>query len=206
MKKIFIFLLSLTIIVIAALVYHMVIPYEVKAEGYKTTMPGPSGGDLLNFITKDMPYKKWDLWPGKKAMYRGTKPHGDFITLYVNKIALISIKKSKTIANHSIIMKENYTADKKLAALTIMYKVKGYNPDGGDWFWAKYNADNTIAAEGKVKGCLGCHAVAKDNDYIFTGKTDKGSTPGYDAPGYDSPGYGAPGYDKPGKRSTPGYK
>ena len=205
MKKYFIFLLSATVITVAAFVYHMAIPYEVKAEGYKTTMPGPSGGDLLNFITKDMPYKKWDLWPGKKKMFRGTKPHGDFITIYVNKIALNSIKKSKGIANHSIIMKENYSSDKKLVALTVMYKVKGYNPDSGDWFWVKYNADYTIAAEGKVKGCHGCHSVAKYNDYIYTGKIGKGAMPGYGAPGYGAPGYGAPGYGKPGKGATPGY-
>ena len=28
----------------------------------------------------------------------------------------------------SIIVKENYTADKKFVALSVMYKIKGYNP------------------------------------------------------------------------------
>jgi len=22
---------------------------------------------------------------------------------------------------------------------TVMYKVEGYNPDAGDWFWVKYS-------------------------------------------------------------------
>ena len=63
--------------------------------------------------------------------------------------------------------KENYTADKKLAALTVMYKVKGYNPQAGDWFWAKYLPDGKIAAEGRVDACIQCHSMAKANDYIM---------------------------------------
>ena len=51
-----------------------------------------------------------------------------------------------------------------------MYKVKGYNPAGGDWFWAKYDPEFNILAEGMVKGCLNCHGSAKANDYVFAGK------------------------------------
>jgi biotin synthase len=29
---------------------------------------------------------------------------------------------------------ENYGKDKELKAITVMYKVAGYNPDAGDWF------------------------------------------------------------------------
>ena len=73
----------------------------------------------------------------------------------------------------SIIAKENYTAEKKFVALTVMYKIKGYNPTAGDWFWAKYNPDGTVAAAGRVKGCIDCHSAKKDNDYIFTGEVKK---------------------------------
>ncbi|MDZ7700459.1 MAG: cytochrome P460 family protein [Deltaproteobacteria bacterium] len=43
-----------------------------------------------------------------------------------------------------------------------------YNPDAGDWFWVKYKADGSIAAEGKVNSCISCHSAVKANDYIFT--------------------------------------
>jgi len=66
-------------------------------------------------------------------------------------------------------IKENYSSDKKLKALSVMYKIKGYNPDGGDWFWAKYSPDGKVEASGKVKGCIDCHSKAKNNDFIFTG-------------------------------------
>ncbi len=72
--------------------------------------------------------------------------------------------------NNSIIVKENYTPDKELVAVTVMYKVRGYNPEAGDWFWAKYGPRFEILAEGKVQDCLTCHSSVKDNDYIFSGK------------------------------------
>jgi hypothetical protein len=107
------------------------------------------------------------------------------------------------------VVKENYNADKQLTSVTIMNKIKGYNPEGGDWFWVRFSPDSKVTDEGKVAMCLGCHAVAKENDYIYTGKvTAKGApayTPGKDAPGYGAPGYDAPGYGKPGK-DAPGYK
>jgi hypothetical protein len=60
------------------------------------------------------------------------------------------------------------TSDKKLVAITVMYKVKGYNPEAGDWFWAKYGPDGKIAAEGKVNSCIECHGAKKANDFIHT--------------------------------------
>jgi hypothetical protein len=147
----------------------IVIPYEKEAMGHRTTMPLPAGGDLRHHITGHEPYKKWKIWPGKGELYKGTEPHGSLLTTYVNDIALDSIKNKKGMSNNSIIVKENYAPNKELVAVTVMYKVKGYNPDDGDWFWAKYSAAFEIIAEGKVKGCLACHGTVKGNDFVFTG-------------------------------------
>lgn len=152
---------------------HVVIPFERIVYGEKTSMPLPSAGDVRQHIIGQEPYKKWQLWPGKGEMYKGKEPHGSLLTTYVNDIALNSIKKLKGMANNSIIVKENYAPNKKLVAVTVMYKVKGYNPDNGDWFWAKYDAEFNVLNEGKVKGCLACHGTVKDNDYIFTGEVLK---------------------------------
>jgi len=68
--------------------------------------------------------------------------------------------------------KGNYMPDKKLAAITVMYKVVGYNPEIGDWFWARYTPDGKVEAEGKsgmADMCIGCHGKAKGNDFLFTG-------------------------------------
>ncbi len=73
----------------------------------------------------------------------------------------------------AIIVKENYGKDKKtLMAVTPMYKVKGYNPEGGDWFWVKYGAGGKILAAGQPKGCIECHGVQKSKDW-FTVKNKR---------------------------------
>jgi hypothetical protein len=182
---------------------------EVKDKAVETAagydkMATPSGADLRNLIFEQMPYEKWALWPGKGKLYEGTEPHGDFITVYVNDIALESIKNAKGMANNSIVLKENYNADKQLTSLTVMKKVKGYNTEGGDWFWVRFGPDSKVTAEGKVQMCQDCHADEKDNDYIFTGKVTAKGAPTY-TPGKSAPGYGAPGYGKPGKEAAPSY-
>lgn len=78
------------------------------------------------------------------------------------------------MADGSIIVKENYTLDKKLAALTVMYKMNKYNPDDGDWFWLKSSSEGKIEASGKVDSCIACHGKRAQNDYIFTEPPGKG--------------------------------
>lgn len=71
--------------------------------------------------------------------------------------------------NGAIVIKENYGKDQEtLMAITPMYKVDGYNPDAGDWFWAKYGPEGKIMASGKIQGCIDCHKNKKDQDWLFT--------------------------------------
>ncbi len=144
-----------------------------------TVMPVSAGGHMpeadakavWSYITKDSPYTKWKMWPGKEGIYPGKSPHGAFLKLYVNDIAYEAAKAAKPMPDGAIIVKENYAEDKKtLAAITPMYKKKGFNPEAGDWWWAKYKPDGTAAASGKVKSCIECHAAAKKADYLFSKK------------------------------------
>ncbi len=164
-----VFVLTVSITYIAHAGHErMIFPYE-GIFGHYETMPQPDGGDLRHYVTSHVPYKReFTIFPGTTELYEGTEPHGSFLTVYVNDIALKSIGK-KNYENNSIIVKENYSPKKKLAAVTVMYKVKGYNPSGGDWFWVKYDPGFKVLKEGKVKGCLECHGKAKENDYVFTG-------------------------------------
>jgi hypothetical protein len=139
-------------------------------------MPGADAEKLHQYLTKEKPYTEWKLWPGKGKLYKGTEPHGALLTTYVNDAALKSIKAKKGLKYGSIIVKENYMPDKMLAAVTVMYKIKGYNPGAGDIFWMKYLPDGKIEASGKsgmVDMCIGCHGKVKGNDYLFTGKVKK---------------------------------
>ncbi|MBI2906786.1 MAG: cytochrome P460 family protein [Chloroflexi bacterium] len=110
------------------------------------------------------------MWPGKQALYPGTEPHGALLTTYVTDGAFSAIDGKKgSIPNGSIIVKENYMPDKTLAAVTVMYKVKGYDSANNDWFWLKYAPNGAIDAQGKVGDCIACHGKRRDNDFIFTG-------------------------------------
>lgn len=133
-------------------------------------LPAANGQDVYQYITKANPYQNWPLYPGKDKFYKGAHPHGALLTTYVSKDALKAINsKAGLFPDGSFIVKENYMPDKKLGAVTVMYRVKGYNADAGDWFWAKYKADGSIEKEGKVAGCIGCHASVISNDWVFTG-------------------------------------
>ncbi len=136
-----------------------------------TEIPGlaPKGDVIYKYMMDSKYTQNWKMWPGKEAFY-ATKAHGaSFMTTYVNDVALATIQgKTGKMKEDSVIVKENYDANKTLMALTVMFKENDYDPANNDWFYAKYAPNGTIQAEGKVKACIDCHAQKKDNDYLFT--------------------------------------
>jgi hypothetical protein len=171
MKKVFICLLIAVLwICLHSNVFSqlIIIPAETQFPD-----PGADATDLYRHITKYKPYTSWSLWPGKGRLYNGTEPHGVLLTTYVNPAAYFSVRNKGGMDYDSIIVKENYTSDRKFDSLTVMYKIKGYNPSAGDWFWAKYDPYGLVLASGKVEACIKCHAEKKENDYIRTGEVNR---------------------------------
>jgi hypothetical protein len=114
--------------------------------------------------------RNWAMWPGTQALYKGNEPHGMLLTTYVNKPALDAIRnKAGTMPDGALVIKENYMPDGKLAAITVMYKAKNYNPSDGDWYWVKYEPDGRVDVEGKDPMCIACHGAVRTNDFLFTG-------------------------------------
>ena len=124
------------------------------------------------------------------GFYEGNEPHGLILRTFMNNIAFNAVQnRLGTFPGNSVIVKENHRTghmtsndeedaendgdrsvegfDGDLEAITLMVKLPGYNPDAGDWFWAKYQADGSIDAAGKPEGCIGCHGGVADNDYVF---------------------------------------
>lgn len=128
-------------------------------------MPGPNPDALWNYITKVSPYQKWSFWPDHQGMQEGRAPHGPLHKVYVNDKALKSAH--PPVQYGAIEVKENYSPAKELKAITVMYKVKGYNPKDGDWFWVKYTPAGKADKFGKPKGCIGCHGTRAKNDFIL---------------------------------------
>lgn len=139
-------------------------PIAVAASG---NLPDADGRAVIQYLNQS-DYHSWQYWPGKEPFYPGRFPHGSLLTTYVSAGSYRAIKaKGGSIPAGEFVVKENFNAEKQLIAISVMYKLAGYNAAGGDWFWLKYLSDGTIQAEGKVSGCIGCHAAVKNNDWLF---------------------------------------
>jgi len=131
-------------------------------------MPGPDAQALWVYITQTDPYKNWRAWPDYEGVQPARGPHKPLNRVFVNGRGLSS---QKPPANFGTIeVKETLTQEMQLRNITVQYKIEGYNPDDGDWFWAMYDPDGAVKMAGKLDGCIGCHASAKDNDYILAHK------------------------------------
>ncbi|OHD21190.1 MAG: hypothetical protein A2Y38_12700 [Spirochaetes bacterium GWB1_59_5] len=124
-------------------------------------------------IKVDGAYEDWAFWPGHEGAREGQAPHGPYHRIYVNADLFSGLPSStRTAPEGSIIVKENMNADQKITAITLMAKIKGFDPANGDWFWARYDLAGKSSAAGKVNGCINCHAGMKDNDFVIVRALD----------------------------------
>lgn len=134
---------------------------------------------LWSLVTNTSDFEAWPFWPGYEEMQPGQSPHGAFHEVYISPglAAALPIRDRRAPAG-SVIVKENYTAEKQVAGFSVMAKVPGYASESGDWFWAMYRPDGTPSASGALKGCINCHAGMKDNDYVILALLDAELPPG----------------------------
>lgn len=150
-----------------------------RAENPTSKLPEPNGPDLLKYVMRVNPYKKWGTWPDDKwnvfsKATPGENPHGKMIKIYVNDIALNAYKNNAstitTLPVGSIVLKENFRTPppnephfSDLVELTIMYKAK--DKDGtARWFWEKAEPFGPInSASFDQQGCISCHMNWKGN-------------------------------------------
>lgn len=119
-------------------------------------------------------YHQWSPALDNGDFQQSEAPHGALVKTYMNRVAAGN---PKTLPNGSMIIKENFSPDKKLMAITVMYKTKDYNPEAGDWYWVKFDPKGNVAQmdtprgkmqiAGKAKGCIECHSGADGGDYAF---------------------------------------
>jgi hypothetical protein len=151
-------LLIALVAILAVLMFNVAQADEAK-------LPGPDGVALWKYITETDPYTKWGQWDDFKGVQKSRSPHGPKVRVFVNKIGLEM--KGPPAPYGMIEVKEALNNKGKIKNITVQYKVaEGYNPKGGDWFWAKYSPEGRVDAKGKVKGCIKCHKGSGKNDYI----------------------------------------
>jgi hypothetical protein len=114
--------------------------------------------------------------PGKEGLRKGESPHGPFVRAYANGPVLAD---PKALPSGSIIVLEDYSEDRKSrTGINIMYRVKGYDPRNGDWYWMKYLPNGVLARTppgegnapiaGRAMGCIDCHRRAGAGDFVFS--------------------------------------
>jgi len=130
----------------------------------------PTGAKLFTMITQDDPFEQWAQFSDRQGTLPSSLPHGPMSQVFINGVVESALDNfDGTLPDGSIIVKKNIGTDPLVteAALTIMWKVAGFDPDNNDWFWANITTDGQIAAEGKVASCVGCHGGARANDFVF---------------------------------------
>ncbi len=132
-------------------------------------LPDTTAAAVWSYLQQEDYRANWGMWPGKGKLYTGRDPHGALLTTYANAAALGALTgKAGSMPAGAIIVKENFMPDSSLAALTVMYKVDGYDPANNNWFWAKLGPAGGVQVEGRGQGCIACHAAQRANDFVFT--------------------------------------
>ena len=135
-----------------------------------------SADRLWQRITEETDYTNYGFWPGHEGYEFGQAPHGPLHRVFVNEPLRSALPVRERMApNGSIIVKENYTADRELTGYTVMAKVEGFAPQTGNWFWARYAPDGAAQAAGAVGSCISCHGGMRDNDYVIIHPLDQAS-------------------------------
>ena len=130
----------------------------------------PSSAELFALITEADPFDNWAQFPDAQGIVPSQAPHGPMARVWINELVEGALADfTGELPDGSIIVKENLgeSTSEKADALTVMWKVSGFDVDNNDWFWANITPDGVVNTEGKVAGCIACHSGARDNDFVF---------------------------------------
>lgn len=121
--------------------------------------------------------------------YEGAPPHGDALELLQSKVTvdgrsgIAIVKKNYRAQGDEEETEDSIFADRTgmLLSVTVMFKREsGYDPDDGNWFWAKYKPDGSLeanpkgmklagrVAKGADQGCIACHRNAEGGDFVYS--------------------------------------
>ncbi|MCI5122378.1 MAG: hypothetical protein D3908_14550 [Candidatus Electrothrix sp. AUS4] len=134
-------------------------------------MPKPEVEEVWKYITEENPFTEWSFWPDHQGTHESKAPHAPKHKIYVNQQALDSEK--PPLQDRAMVVKYNLSPADEVKAITVMYKVKGYNPVAGDWFWAQYSPEGEVQEAGKPESCIVCHSENRESDYIRVHQFDK---------------------------------
>jgi len=111
-------------------------------------------------------HREWGFFDDHPGVMKGKSPHGKYVATYINNVARGN---QADPPYGSILVKENYSSDDPadLGGYTVMERIEGYDPENGDWFWARFDAKGKQTHSGKVAMCFDCHFDADGDDFVF---------------------------------------
>lgn len=153
-------------------------PKMSQPSGMAPPFGGPDDMERAESLWNSMRgYTNWDPYPGLADWQPGKSPHGKVLKYYINSVAARGPEKP---GPGSIIVKQNYGREGgPVMAVTVMQKVRGYDPEDGDWFWVKFAPNGEVmknpkgmnlagrVAKGMSTGCIACHSNAGGGDFLF---------------------------------------
>lgn len=111
------------------------------AKSTADTSPKPFEDQFWKYLIGNN-YKNWSPGPGTSGdFYTGQNPHGALLKMYLNRTAA---GRSDNFPMGSVIILENYRADKSLKTISVMYRTDGFDPNANDWYWIEYHPDGTV--------------------------------------------------------------
>jgi hypothetical protein len=111
--------------------------------------------------------------------YRGVTsgpdgPHAAYsIVVRVSPDGVDAYREGRPLPRGAVVVKEKYanaSGSGPMQAYALMTKrEEGFDPAGGDWEYAFVGLSDGRAstARGRLPGCAGCHASARERDYLF---------------------------------------
>jgi hypothetical protein len=128
-----------------------------------------------HLVKKDAAYNTWSEFQREKADDAIENPHGTVSKTYANKVAATDPTK---LPIGSVLVREDYDSKKKRVSISVMYRVKNYDPAHNDWYWMSFLENGSISRTpekdgrkplaGKVTSCIDCHAKAPGKDFVFS--------------------------------------
>ena len=144
------------------------------AQDAKIELPGDYRSTFTNYLNLDR-----------------TQNDDQIIRLYANDIAMKGMTETGTFPNGSVLVGEIYKAKldadgeviesqlgrrirDKFALIAVMEKQEGWGAQfdeehrNGDWDFAAFKPDGSVATAKDLNACRACHAPLTDTDHVFS--------------------------------------
>jgi hypothetical protein len=146
---------------------------------------GPTDEELAEELWQSIDgFMSWNEpagWEGIVPSSDGT--HGPYVQIWIDDLTLNALDSGSEIPDGAKLVKCGYSdaegnpvSDSLGHSLTAMWKIDGYDPDHGDWFWARFDGTTGEVATfaGQESACYSCHSADPDSDWVWYDDVEPG--------------------------------